>query len=133
MSSQPLTLLGVAAALLLARSTLNVFSIIGVVMQMGLLTKNAILLVDFAIRARASGVEHSQALLDAARVRVRPILMTTLAMVFGKVPPAFALSEGSGHGAPIGQAVIGGVITSSQLTLVVVPMTYCWLDGCDCG
>jgi HAE1 family hydrophobic/amphiphilic exporter-1 len=67
-------------------------------------------------------------LLDAARVRLRPILMTTLAMVFGMVPLAFALSEGSEQRAPMGQAVIGGVITSSLLTLVVVPVIYCWLD-----
>ena len=68
------------------------------------------------------------ALLYAARVRLRPILMTTLAMVFGMVPLAFALSEGSEQRAPMGQAVIGGVITSSLLTLVVVPVVYCYLD-----
>ena len=138
MSSLPLTLIGVVLALLAFRSSLNMFSIIGVVMLMGLVTKNAILLVDFAIRARAShtlpdgtvvpGLERSAALLEAARVRLRPILMTTLAMVFGMVPLAFALTEGSEHRAPMGQAVIGGVITSSLLTLVVVPVVYCWLD-----
>ena len=138
MSSLPLTLIGVVAALLLFRSTLNMFSVIGVVMLMGLVTKNAILLVDFAIRARQDqvlhdgsivpGMERSAALLEAARVRLRPILMTTLAMVFGMVPLAFALSEGSEQRAPMGQAVIGGVITSSLLTLVVVPVVYCWLD-----
>ncbi|HKW84428.1 MAG TPA: efflux RND transporter permease subunit, partial [Burkholderiaceae bacterium] len=141
MSSLPLTLIGVVLALLLFRSTLNMFSIIGIVMLMGLVTKNAILLVDFAIRARAGehagehGLEHdtaplarNDALLLAAKVRLRPILMTTLAMVFGMVPLAFALSEGSEQRAPMGQAVIGGVITSSLLTLVVVPVIYCYLD-----
>ncbi|MFM2119489.1 MAG: hypothetical protein RL722_957, partial [Pseudomonadota bacterium] len=141
MSSLPLTLIGVVGALALFRSTLNIFSIIGIVMLMGLVTKNAILLVDFAIRARAGevddaahGVRHGEALgreaalLLAAKVRLRPILMTTLAMVFGMVPLAFALSEGSEQRAPMGQAVIGGVITSSLLTLVVVPVIYCWLD-----
>jgi hydrophobic/amphiphilic exporter-1 (mainly G- bacteria), HAE1 family len=128
MSSLPLTLIGVVLALLAFRSTLNMFSIIGVVMLMGLVTKNAILLVDFAIRSRAEGMERSAALLHAARVRLRPILMTTLAMIFGMVPLAFALSEGSEQRAPMGQAVIGGVITSSLLTLVVVPVIYCWLD-----
>ncbi len=138
MSSLPLTLIGVVGALLVFRSTLNMFSVIGVVMLMGLVTKNAILLVDFAIRARSDhtlpdgsvvpGLERSAALLEAARVRLRPILMTTLAMVFGMVPLAFALSEGSEQRAPMGQAVIGGVITSSLLTLVVVPVVYCWLD-----
>ena len=73
-------------------------------------------------------MEREAALLLAARVRLRPILMTTLAMVFGMVPLAFALSEGSEQRAPMGQAVIGGVITSSLLTLVVVPVVYCWLD-----
>jgi hydrophobic/amphiphilic exporter-1 (mainly G- bacteria), HAE1 family len=128
MSSLPLTLIGVVLALLLWGSTLNMFSIIGVIMLMGLVTKNAILLVDFANRARAAGVAREQALLDAARVRLRPILMTTLAMVFGMVPLAFALTEGSEQRAPMGQAVIGGVITSSLLTLVVVPVIYVYLD-----
>ena len=138
MTSLPLTLIGVVLALMLFRSTLSMFSIIGVVMLMGLVTKNAILLVDFAIRMREDrtdtdgrripGMERSEALLTAARVRLRPILMTTLAMIFGMVPLAFALTEGSEQRAPMGQAVIGGVITSSLLTLVVVPVTYCYLD-----
>ncbi len=128
MSSLPLTLIGVVLALLIARSTLNIFSIIGVIMLMGLVTKNAILLVDFTIRARADGLSRDAALLQAARVRLRPILMTTLAMIFGMVPLAFALSEGSEQRAPMGQAVIGGVITSSLLTLVVVPVIYGYLD-----
>jgi len=128
MSSLPLTLIGVVGALLVWRSTLNMFSVIGVIMLMGLVTKNAILLVDFAIRARDDGMSRADALLLAAKVRLRPILMTTLAMVFGMLPLALALSEGSEQRAPMGQAVIGGVITSSLLTLVVVPVIYCWLD-----
>ena len=142
MSSLPLTLIGVVLALLMFRSTLNMFSIIGIVMLMGLVTKNAILLIDFAIRAERGEVgaegggrnpqggpmKREAALLYAAEVRLRPILMTTLAMVFGMVPLAFALSEGSEQRAPMGQAVIGGVITSSLLTLVVVPVVYCYLD-----
>ena len=128
MTSLPLTLIGVVLALLMFRSTLSMFSVIGVVMLMGLVTKNAILLVDFAIRMRDAGMPRSDALLEAAKVRLRPILMTTLAMIFGMVPLAFALTEGSEQRAPMGQAVIGGVITSSLLTLVVVPVTYCYLD-----
>ncbi len=138
MTSLPLTLIGVVLALLMFRSTLSMFSIIGVVMLMGLVTKNAILLVDFAIRMREPttdtdgrripGMERSEALLVAAKVRLRPILMTTLAMIFGMIPLAFALTEGSEQRAPMGQAVIGGVITSSLLTLVVVPVTYCFMD-----
>jgi HAE1 family hydrophobic/amphiphilic exporter-1 len=128
MTALPLTLIGVVLALLTFHSTLSMFSIIGVVMLMGLVTKNAILLVDFAIRSREQGMERTEALLLAARVRLRPNLMTTLAMIFGMVPLAFALSEGSEQRAPMGQAVIGGVITSSLLTLVVVPVVYCYMD-----
>jgi HAE1 family hydrophobic/amphiphilic exporter-1 len=138
MTSLPLTLIGVVLALLMFRSTLSMFSVIGVVMLMGLVTKNAILLVDFAIRMRQDttdtdghripGMERSEALLLAAKVRLRPILMTTLAMIFGMVPLAFALTEGAEQRAPMGQAVIGGVITSSLLTLVVVPVVYCYMD-----
>ncbi|MBA2674582.1 efflux RND transporter permease subunit [Ramlibacter sp.] len=128
MTSLPLTLIGVVLALMMFRSTLSMFSVIGVVMLMGLVTKNAILLVDFAIRMREQGMDRAEALLHAAKVRLRPILMTTLAMIFGMVPLAFALTEGSEQRAPMGQAVIGGVITSSLLTLVVVPVVYCLLD-----
>ncbi len=128
MTALPLTLIGVVLALLMFNSTLSMFSVIGVVMLMGLVTKNAILLVDFAIRAQEDGMERSEALLMAAKVRLRPILMTTLAMIFGMVPLAFAMSEGSEMRAPMGQAVIGGVITSSLLTLVVVPVVYCYMD-----
>ena len=133
MSSLPLTFIGVVVTLMIFQSSLSIFSVIGIVMLMGLVTKNAILLVDFAIRARA-GIDGSpplkreDALLLAAKVRLRPIFMTTLAMVFGMVPLAFALSEGAEQRAPMGQAVIGGVITASLLTLVVVPVVYCYLD-----
>lgn len=133
MTSLPLTLIGVFAALLLFRSTLNMFSIIGFIMLMGLVTKNAILLIDFANQARRG--EHGKApmsreaaLVEAARVRLRPILMTTLAMIFGMVPLAFSLGEGAEQRAPMGQTVIGGIITSSILTLVVVPVIYTYLD-----
>jgi HAE1 family hydrophobic/amphiphilic exporter-1 len=128
MTALPLTLIGVVLALLMFNSALSMFSVIGVVMLMGLVTKNAILLVDFAIRTQESGVGRTDALLLAAKVRLRPILMTTLAMVFGMIPLAFALTEGSETRSPMGQAVIGGVITSSLLTLVVVPVVYCYMD-----
>jgi HAE1 family hydrophobic/amphiphilic exporter-1 len=138
MTSLPLTLIGVVLALMMFGSTLSMFSVIGVIMLMGLVTKNAILLLDFAIRAREGLLRHdgtrepalprNDALLMAAKVRLRPILMTTLAMVFGMLPLALSVSEGSEQRAPMGQAVIGGVITSSLLTLVVVPVVYCYLD-----
>jgi len=138
MTAPPLTLIGVVGALLVFRSTLSLFSVIGIVMLMGLVTKSAILLLDFAIRAREGlergdgtrepALDRTQALLMAAHVRLRPILMTTLAMVFGMLPLALSVSEGSEQRSPLGQAVIGGVITSSILTLVVVPVVYCYLD-----
>lgn len=133
MTSLPLTLIGVFAALLLFGSTLNMFSIIGFIMLMGLVTKNAILLVDFANQARRGAhgkepISREAALVEAARVRLRPILMTTLAMIFGMVPLAFSLGEGAEQRAPMGQTVIGGIITSSVLTLVVVPVIYTYLD-----
>ena len=128
MSALPLTLIGVFLSLMFFRSTLNMFSIIGFIMLMGLVTKNAILLVDFTNQVRKGGVDRHTALLEAAHVRLRPILMTTLAMVFGMVPLAFGLAEGSEQRAPMGQAVIGGIITSSLLTLVVVPVIYTYLD-----
>ena len=128
MSSLPLTLIGVIVALLIFKSTMNIFSIIGFILLMGLVTKNAILLVDFANKARDAGKPRDAALLEAAQVRLRPILMTTLAMIFGMLPLALGLGEGSEQRAPMGQAVIGGVITSSLLTLVVVPVIYSYLD-----
>ena len=128
MMSLPMSLIGVILALLVARSTLNIFSIIGFIMLMGLVTKNAILLIDFVNQERRAGVQRREAVLAAGRIRLRPILMTTLAMIFGMFPLALGLGEGAEQRAPMGQAVIGGVITSSLLTLVVVPVIYTYLD-----
>jgi HAE1 family hydrophobic/amphiphilic exporter-1 len=128
MVSLPLSLIGVVLALIVARSTLNIFSIIGFIMLMGLVTKNAILLVDFVNQGRREGLARAEAVVRAGAVRLRPILMTTLAMIFGMIPLALGLGEGGEQRAPMGQAVIGGVITSSLLTLVVVPVIYTYLD-----
>ena len=128
MASLPLALIGVVTALLLWRSTLNIFSMIGFIMLMGLVTKNAILLVDFANKARLRGVERSQALLQAAEIRLRPILMTTLAMVFGMLPLAVSTGEGAEQRSPLAHAVIGGVMASTLLTLLVVPVLYTLFD-----
>ena len=128
MTSLPLSLIGVVLALLAARSTLNIFSVIGFIMLMGLVTKNAILLIDFVNHSRREGLERSAAVLRAGVVRLRPILMTTLAMIFGMLPLASGLGEGGEQRAPMGQAVIGGVITSGFLTLIVVPVIYTYLD-----
>ena len=127
MASLPLALIGVMLALLATRSTLNVFSMIGLVMLMGLVTKNAILLVDFANHARRGGASVRDALLQAGLTRMRPIMMTTAAMVFGMLPLALALGDGSEMQAPMGRAIIGGVITSTLLTLLVVPVIYSYL------
>ncbi len=127
MASLPLALIGVMLALLAWRSTLNVFSMIGLVMLMGLVTKNAILLVDFANHARNAGATVAEALLQAGQIRLRPIVMTTAAMVFGMLPLALALNDGGEIQAPMGRAIIGGLITSTLLTLVVVPVLYSYL------
>lgn len=129
MMSLPLSLIGVVMALLVARSTLNIFSIIGFIMLMGLVTKNAILLIDFVNQARRDGRDRRSAIIYAGGVRLRPILMTSLAMIFGMLPIAIGLGEGGEQRAPMGQAVMGGVITSSFLTLIVVPVIYTYLDN----
>jgi HAE1 family hydrophobic/amphiphilic exporter-1 len=128
MVSLPLSLIGVLGALLAWGSTLNIFSIIGFIMLMGLVTKNAILLVDFVNQATARGTPRAEAIVEAARVRLRPILMTTAAMVFGMLPLALGLGEGAEQRAPMAHAVIGGVLASTFLTLLVVPVAYTWLD-----
>jgi HAE1 family hydrophobic/amphiphilic exporter-1 len=123
-----LSLIGVLLALALTGTTVNLFSMIGFVMLMGLVTKNAILLVDFANRGQAQGMTQHEALMTAGEVRLRPILMTTAAMVFGMLPLALGLGEGSEQQSPMGRAIIGGVLTSTLLTLVVVPVLYSYLD-----
>ena len=127
MASLPLALIGVMLALLFWNSTLNVFSMIGLVMLMGLVTKNAILLVDRANQMRKEGHTVAEALIEAGITRMRPIVMTTMAMVFGMLPLALALNDGGEIQAPMGRAIIGGVITSTILTLVVVPVLYSYL------
>ena len=98
------------------------------VCQQGRRPKNAILLVDFVNQERRAGKARIDAVLAAGRIRLRPILMTTLAMIFGMIPLALGLGEGGEQRSPMGQAVIGGVITSGLLTLVVVPVIYTYLD-----
>jgi len=129
MLSLPLSLIGVFAALLVTGSTLNIFSIIGFIMLMGLVTKNAILLVDFANQAQRQGMTQGEAIRAAGQVRLRPILMTSLAMIFGMLPMAIGVGEGGEFQAPMGRAVMGGIITSTLLTLVVVPVAYSYLDS----
>jgi hydrophobic/amphiphilic exporter-1 (mainly G- bacteria), HAE1 family len=131
MASLPLSIVGVMLALLFTGTTLNIFSMIGLVFLMGLVTKNAILLVDFANQGQRRGMARDEALVAAGQVRLRPILMTTTAMIFGMLPLALGLGEGAEQQAPMGRAIIGGVITSTLLTLVVVPVIYTYLDALD--
>ncbi len=128
MLSLPLSLLGVAGMLYVVRDTLNIMSMIGVILLMGLVTKNAILVVDFTNVQRRAGLSRRDAVISAARIRLRPILMTTLAMIFGMLPLAFEIGAGAEFRAPMARAVIGGLITSTMLTLVVVPVVYTYLD-----
>ncbi len=129
MTALPFSLIGVLLALLITGSTLNIFSIIGFIMLMGLVTKNAILLVDFINQAQKQGMSQFDAVLAAGQVRLRPIMMTTLAMIFGMLPMAMGISDGAETQAPMGRAVIGGIITSTLLTLLVVPIAYTYLDN----
>jgi HAE1 family hydrophobic/amphiphilic exporter-1 len=128
MLALPLSFIGVALALLLTRGNMNVMSMIGIIMLMGLVTKNGILLVDFTNQEREHGRERESAILTAARTRLRPIIMTTFAMVFGMIPLALAIGAGAEQRAPMARAVIGGLITSTFLTLFVVPVMYTLLD-----
>ena len=127
--SLPLSLIGVVLALLITRDSLNLMSLIGVILLMGIVAKNAILLIDFAKWAyKDRGVDRRSALIEAGRIRLRPIMMTTLALIAGMIPVALGLGEGADFRAPLGRAVIGGVITSTILTLVVIPTVYEILD-----
>jgi HAE1 family hydrophobic/amphiphilic exporter-1 len=124
MASLPLSLIGVMIALLISGSTLNLMSMIGVILLMGIVAKNAILLVDFAKWAEEAGMERKEAIVQAGATRLRPILMTCVAIVAGMLPVAIGAGEGADFRAPLGRAVIGGVITSTFLTLLVIPTFY---------
>ncbi|HET7729271.1 MAG TPA: efflux RND transporter permease subunit, partial [Usitatibacter sp.] len=124
MLSLPLSLIGVVLALLLTRGSLNLMSFIGIIMLMGLVAKNAILLLDCARKEEAQGVPREEALMHAGRVRLRPILMTTFALIAGMMPVAIGVGEGGEFYRPMAVAIIGGTITSTLLTLLVVPTFY---------
>ncbi|MBI3715169.1 MAG: efflux RND transporter permease subunit [Betaproteobacteria bacterium] len=124
MMSLPLSLIGVVVALKVTGGTLNLMSFIGIIMLMGLVAKNAILLLDCARKEEAQGVDREEALMHAGRVRLRPILMTTFALIAGMMPVAIGLGEGGEFYRPMAVAIIGGTITSTILTLLVVPTFY---------
>ncbi|AGT08571.1 efflux RND transporter permease subunit [Paracoccus aminophilus] len=129
MAALPLSLIGVILGLMVAGSTVNMFSLIGFIMLMGLVTKNGILLVDFANQERKRGLPLTEALVNAGVIRFRPIIMTTLAMIFGMVPLAIAVTGGGAQRAPMAHAVIGGLISSTILTLVIVPVILSYIDS----
>jgi HAE1 family hydrophobic/amphiphilic exporter-1 len=123
--SLPLSLIGVMGALAITGYTLNIMSLIGVILLCGIVAKNAILLIDFAKWAREkNGMPLREALIEAGAIRLRPILMTTFALIAGMVPVALGRGEGAQFRAPLGAAVIGGTITSTILTLLVIPTFY---------
>ncbi|MEZ4401751.1 MAG: efflux RND transporter permease subunit [Kofleriaceae bacterium] len=124
MASLPLSLIGVMLAMLVTGSTLNLMSMIGVILLMGIVAKNAILLIDFAKQAEREGLSREEALVEAGGVRLRPIIMTSVAIIAGMLPIAIGSGEGGDFRAPLGRAVIGGVITSTVLTLLVIPTYY---------
>ncbi|HSS02828.1 MAG TPA: efflux RND transporter permease subunit [Kofleriaceae bacterium] len=124
MLSLPLSLIGVMLAMLVTGATLNLMSMIGVILLMGLVAKNAILLIDFAKRAQRGDRNREEALVEAGAVRFRPIVMTSVAVIAGMLPVALGRGEGGDFRAPLGLAVIGGVITSTILTLLVIPTFY---------
>jgi HAE1 family hydrophobic/amphiphilic exporter-1 len=129
MVSLPFALIGAFGGLLIAHMRMSIFAMIGLIMLMGLVTKNAILLVDFAVQLRERGQSIKLALENAGATRLRPILMTTAAMIFGMVPVAVGHGDGGETRAPMGVAVIGGLITSTFLTLIVVPVIYTFMES----
>ena len=131
MFSLPVSLIGALGLLLITGERISIFSLIGIIMLMGLVTKNAILLVDYTITLRGRGMSRDEALMKAGPVRLRPIIMTTAAMVFGMLPTALKIGEGAEQRAPMAIAVIGGLITSTLLTLVVIPVVYTLVDDLE--
>jgi HAE1 family hydrophobic/amphiphilic exporter-1 len=128
MFSLPMSLVGAIAALLIFGNSISIMSLIGIIMLMGLVTKNAILLIDFIKQNRYRGMPRTEAILTAGPIRLRPILMTTFAMVFGMLPLMLGLGPGAEMRAPMARAVVGGVISSTLLTLIVVPIVYTLID-----
>ncbi len=126
--SLPLAIGGVAAALILTNSALSMPVLIGILMLMGIVTKNAILLIDFAIEMRNQGMDRFKAVIEAGHKRARPIVMTSIAMSAGMLPSALGVGEGGSFRAPMATAVIGGIIVSTILSLVVVPAFFLIMD-----
>lgn len=133
LGSLPLSIGGVVAGLWLTNSAVSMPVVIGILMLMGIVTKNAIMLVDFAIEEVKQGVSRAEAVLDAGRKRARPIVMTTIAMSAGMVPASLALGDGGEFRAPMAIAVIGGLLVSTVLSLIFVPSFYTIMDDAAVG
>jgi hydrophobic/amphiphilic exporter-1 (mainly G- bacteria), HAE1 family len=133
MVSLPLSLVGALLALLIFGNTLNIMSMIGVILLMGLVTKGAILLVEFTNQLRAEGMERREAIVLAGRTRLRPVVMSALSTILGMLPVALALGEGAEFRSPMARAVIGGLLTSTLLTLIVIPVVYTYFDDLAVG
>jgi HAE1 family hydrophobic/amphiphilic exporter-1 len=131
LAALPLSLLGAFATLLLFGKTLDLPAMIGLLMLLGLCAKNSILLVEFAIEEERAGVPMTEALRNACRERARPIIMTTVAMAAGMLPTALGVGEGAEFRQPMAMAVIGGLITSTALSLVLVPVIYEVMDSIE--
>ncbi len=131
MFSLPVAMVGAFGGLFLTGNTFNIFSLLGIIMLMGLVTKNAILLVDFTDILRKRGYSRTEALVEAGRLRLRPIVMTSAAVVFAMIPFVLKLEPGAESRAPLAAAVMGGVISSTLLTLVLVPTAYTYLDNLE--
>jgi len=128
MLSLPLSVVGALGLLAMTGRTLNIFSMIGMIMLMGLVTKNAILLIDYTNMLRSRGMARNDAILKAGPVRLRPILMTAVSTVAGMLPVAIGLGEGAESRAPMGTCIVGGMVTSTLLTLIVIPIVYTIMD-----
>jgi HAE1 family hydrophobic/amphiphilic exporter-1 len=128
MFALPLALVGALLALLVTGHTFNIMSAIGIILLFGLVTKNSILLVDFTIQKQQQGMDREAALREACPIRLRPILMTAVSMIFGVLPVALAIGEGAEARAPMAVATAGGMLSSTLLTLFVVPVVYSYMD-----
>jgi multidrug efflux pump subunit AcrB len=125
----PAVMVGVALALTITRTTLNIQSFMGAIMAVGVAVANAILLVTFAERSRREGTAATEAAADGARHRLRPILMTSCAMIAGMVPMALAFGEGGEQTAPLARAVIGGLVAATVATLLILPSIFAMVQG----
>jgi multidrug efflux pump len=128
MFTVPLAICGAFISLIIFGQTLNIFSEIGMIMLIGLVTKNGILIVEFANKKREEGLSKFDAVLEASRLRLRPILMTSLAMTLGSLPLALSLGDASTSRQPLGIVIVGGVLFSLVLTLFVIPAMYTYLS-----